>query len=114
MSQGLPGMARYKTVPVAFASHDPSRFPYGAPWLTALNSGDARGDLYTQIARVVQRPNAALARLPPNVRRRAFEPAEVHRRVQALTRARLDYDTLLISWNPGGFTYAPERGENSS
>jgi hypothetical protein len=75
MSQGLPGMARYKTVPIAFASHDPSRFPYGAPWLTALNTGDARGDLYTQIARAVQRPNAAaLARLPPNVRR-AIESA---------------------------------------
>ena len=75
MSQGLPGMARYKTVPIAFASHDPSRFPYGAPWLAALNSGDARGDLYTQIARAVQRPNgAALARLPPNVRR-AIESA---------------------------------------
>jgi hypothetical protein len=75
MSQGLPGMARYRTVPIAFASHDPSRFPYGAPWLAALNSGDARGDLYKQIARAVQRPNAAaLARLPPNVRR-AIESA---------------------------------------
>jgi hypothetical protein len=70
MSQGLQNMARYRTVPIAFSSHDPSRFPYGAPWLTALNSGDARGDLYGQIARTMQRPDAvALARLPPDARR---------------------------------------------
>src|SRR5712691_3991640 len=70
MSQSLQNMARYRTVPIAFSSHDPSRFPYGAPWLTALNSGDARGDLYGQIARTMQRPSAAaLARLPPDARR---------------------------------------------
>src|ERR1700674_5243873 len=70
MSQSLQNMARYRTVPIAFSSHDPSRFPYGAPWLTALNSGDARGDLYAQIARTMQRPGAAaLARLPPDARR---------------------------------------------
>ena len=75
MSQSLQSMARYKTVPIAFSSHDPSRFPYGAPWLTALNSGDARGDLYAQIARALQRPDAtALARLPPDARR-AIEDA---------------------------------------
>ena len=67
MSQSLQNMARYRTVPIAFSSHDPSRWPYGAPWLTALNSGDARGDLYAQIARTLQRPDAAaLARLPPD------------------------------------------------
>jgi hypothetical protein len=75
MSQSLQNMARYRTVPIPFSSHDPSRFPYGAPWLTALNSGDARGDLYAQIARTVQRPGtAALARLPPDARR-AIEDA---------------------------------------
>jgi len=75
MSQSLQNMARYKTVPIAFSSHDPSRFRYGAPWLTALNSGDARGDLYAQIARSLQRPDAtALARLPPDARR-AIEDA---------------------------------------
>jgi len=75
MSQSLQNMARYRTVPIAFSSHDPSRFPYGAPWLTALNSGDARGDLYAQIARSLQRPDAAaLARLPPDARR-AIEDA---------------------------------------
>ena len=75
MSQSLQNMARYRTVPIAFSSHDPSRFPYGAPWLTALNSGDARGDLYAEIARPLQRPDAtALARLPPDARR-AIEDA---------------------------------------
>lgn len=75
MSQSLQNMARYRTVPIAFSSHDPSRYVYGAPWLTALNSGDARGDLYAQIARPLQRPNAtALARLPPDARR-AIEDA---------------------------------------
>ena len=75
MSQSLQNIARYRTVPIAFSSHDPSRFPYGAPWLTALNSGDARGDLYAQIARSLQRPDAAaLARLPPDARR-AIEDA---------------------------------------
>ena len=70
MSQSLQNMARYRTVPIAFSSHDPSRFRYGAPWLTALNSGDARGDLYAQIARTMQRPGAAaLAGLPPEARR---------------------------------------------
>ena len=75
MSQSLQNIARYRTVPIAFSSHDPSRFPYGAPWLTALNSGDARGDLYAQIVRSLQRPDAtALARLPPAARR-AIEDA---------------------------------------
>ena len=75
MSQGLPNIGRYRTVPIAFSAHDPSRWSYGAPWLTALNAGDARGDLYAQIARTMQRPSAAaLARLPPNARR-AIEDA---------------------------------------
>jgi hypothetical protein len=70
MSQGLPSMSRYRTVPIPYASHDPSRFPYGAPWLTALNAGDPRGELYTQIARTAQRPDAAvLAELPLDARR---------------------------------------------
>jgi hypothetical protein len=75
MAEGLHNLARYRTAPIAFSSHDPSRWPYGAPWLTALNSGDASGALYKQIARSVQRPDAtALARLPI-VARRAIEDA---------------------------------------
>jgi len=70
MSQGLGNMGRYRTVPIAFTAHDPARWSYGAPWLTGLNSGDPRGDLYARIARTMQRPAAAaLARLPPAARR---------------------------------------------
>jgi hypothetical protein len=70
MSEGLENLGRYRTVPIAFSAHDPSRWAYGAPWLTALNSGDARGDLYAQIARIMRRPPAAvLAGLPPDARR---------------------------------------------
>jgi hypothetical protein len=75
MAEGLQNLGRYRTVPIAFSAHDPSRWPYGAPWLTALNSGDARGDLYAHIARTVRRPpTTALARLPPEARR-AIEDA---------------------------------------
>ena len=70
MAEGLHNLGRYRTVPIGFSAHDPSRWPYGAPWLTALNSGDARGGLYTEVARTMQRPSAAtLARLPPEARR---------------------------------------------
>ncbi len=75
MSEGLPNMGRYRTAPIAFSAHDPSRWAYGAPWLTALNSGDPRGSLYGQVARTLRRPDAAaLARLPPDARR-AIEDA---------------------------------------
>ena len=70
MAEGLQNLGRYRTVPIAFSAHDPSRWPYGAPWLTALNTGDPRGDLYAQIARTMRRPSpAALAPLPPEARR---------------------------------------------
>jgi hypothetical protein len=70
MAEGLRNLERYRTVPTAFSAHDPSRWSYGAPWLTALNSGDARGELYAQVARTMQRPSATvLSRLPPEARR---------------------------------------------
>jgi hypothetical protein len=75
MSEGLQNLNRYRTVPIGFSGHDPSRWTYGAPWLAALNSGDARGGLYAQIARTLRRPSAAvLARLPSDARR-AIEDA---------------------------------------
>ncbi len=46
--------------------------------------------------------------------RRPFERDEVHRRVQALTRARLDYEALRIRWSAAGFSYEPERGDRPS
>src|SRR6266498_3542477 len=46
MAQSLGNMDRYRTPPIALTGHDIARFPYGAPWLQGLNSGDARGELY--------------------------------------------------------------------
>jgi hypothetical protein len=43
--------------------------------------------------------------------RRAFDPEEVRRRVRELTRARLDYAALRVSFAGGGFSYTPEPGE---
>ncbi len=74
MSQALPNMGRYRTVPIAASEHDPSRWPYGAPWLTALNLGDPRGDRYAQIARTLAPTAEALVGLPPTARR-AIEDA---------------------------------------
>src|SRR3954469_19537582 len=50
-AQGLGGLGRERTPPFSFTSHDVARWPYGAPWLQGLNSGDARGMLYMQGAR---------------------------------------------------------------
>jgi len=75
MSQALRNMGRYRTPPIAFTTHDPARWAYGAPWLSGLNTGDPRGALYARVARSLQRPPAAvLARLPPAARR-AIEDA---------------------------------------
>src|SRR5436309_9158446 len=48
MSQGLGNMERYRIPPIAINGHDPSRWPYGSPWLQGLNTGDPRGVLYRQ------------------------------------------------------------------
>jgi len=69
MAQGLGGLDRYRTPPIAFTSHDPARWPYGAPWLQGLNSGDARGTLYMQAARRLERPGGLLTTLPADARR---------------------------------------------
>jgi hypothetical protein len=75
MAEGLQNLGRYRTVPIAFSGHDPSRWPFGAPWLTALNGGDARGELYAQVARTMRRPSAALLAGLPHETRRAVEAA---------------------------------------
>jgi len=68
MSQALPNMARYRTSAVGFSSHDPSRWAYGGPWITALNLGDPAGDRFKEIARTMRPAAAALAALPPAAR----------------------------------------------
>src|SRR2546426_7993597 len=69
MSQGLGAMDRYRIPLIGITGHDPARWPYGAAWLQGLNSGDARGTLYRQTTRSLERPGAALDGLPVAARR---------------------------------------------
>jgi hypothetical protein len=69
MSQGLGNMDRYRLPPIGINGHDPSRWPYGAPWLQGLNSGDARGGSYRQATRRLEAPALLLQQLPPAARR---------------------------------------------
>lgn len=69
MSQGLGRMDQYRIPTIGITGHDPSRWPYGAPWLQGLNSGDARGQLYRQTIRSLERPGTALEGLAPTARR---------------------------------------------
>jgi len=57
MSQGLGAMNKYRIPAIGVTGHDVGRWQYGAPWLEGLNSGDAGGTLYEQLARrLVPRP----------------------------------------------------------
>src|SRR5438094_6338854 len=69
MAQGLGNMDRYRIPTIGITGHDPARWPYGAPWLQGLNSGDARGQLYEQTTRRLERPGTALDGLPAAARR---------------------------------------------
>ena len=69
MSQGLGPLDRYRIPTIGITGHDPARWPYGAPWLQGMNSGDARGTLYFQTVRPLERPGALLAQLPPAARK---------------------------------------------
>src|SRR5256714_9011475 len=69
MAQKLGNMDRFRTPPIAFTRHDPSRWTYGAPWLQGLNSGDNRGVLYRQVTRPLDRPVALLDQLPGPARK---------------------------------------------
>ena len=74
LARSLGSLDRYRTPPIAMTAHDPSRWPYAAPWLQGLNSGDPRGTLYEQTARRLDRPGALLDTLPPDARK-AIEDA---------------------------------------
>lgn len=74
MSQSLGSLDRYRVPAIGITGHDLSRWPYGAPWLQGLNSGDARGTLYEQTARRLERPDGVLDHLPPSARK-AIEDA---------------------------------------
>src|SRR5579863_3541814 len=43
MAQGLGAMGQYHIPVIGITSHDVSRWPYGAPWLQGLNTGDPQG-----------------------------------------------------------------------
>lgn len=68
MAQGLGAMGRYRIPPSAITRHDPSRWPYGSPWLQGLNSGDSRGELYRQTTRALAQPASLLGQLPASAR----------------------------------------------
>jgi hypothetical protein len=71
MAQGLGRMDQYRTPPFALSRHDPGRWAYGRPWITALNSGDATGAAYWATTYPLAAPSTP-ARLTPSARR-AFE-----------------------------------------
>src|ERR1700682_1825797 len=77
MAQGLGSLDQYRMPVIGITGHDPSRWTYGAPWLQGLNSGDARGTLYEQTARRLERPGGLLDQLPPSARK-AVEDAYDH------------------------------------
>jgi hypothetical protein len=69
MARGLGNMDRYRVPTIAITSHDPSRWEYGRPWIQALNSGDATGEIYLSTALPLQRPTTTPAHLTPAARR---------------------------------------------
>ena len=69
MSQALGSLDRYRIPTIGMTGHDVARWPYGAPWLQGLNSGDARGTLYLQTTRRLERPGILLNRLPSAARK---------------------------------------------
>jgi conjugal transfer/entry exclusion protein len=69
MAQGLGAMDRYRIPPSAITRHDPSRWPYGSPWLQGLNSGDFRGEMYRQTTRALMQPASLLGQLPAPARK---------------------------------------------
>jgi hypothetical protein len=69
MARSLGSLDRYRIPGIAITGHDPSRWPYGALWLQGLNAGDARGTLYEQVARRLERPGSALDSLPASAQK---------------------------------------------
>lgn len=80
MGEGLGNMDAYRIPTVPIFGHDTDRWEYGRPWLTGLNSGDARGGSYMATARRLENPSALLQRLPPAARQaieRAYATIEI-------------------------------------
>lgn len=80
MAQALGNLDAYRVPTISITSHDPDRWEYGRPWLQGLNSGDATGSAYLQVARQLERPGATLEALPASARQaieRAYATIEI-------------------------------------
>lgn len=64
IAAGMPGMDRYNLKPFEVGLHDLSRVTYGTPFLTALDYGDPRGELYEQVIAAIPRARLAVLSLP--------------------------------------------------
>jgi hypothetical protein len=64
---GSFGAYRIPTLPQL--NHDIGRYPFGAPLLEGLNSGDPRGDRYNSVVRTVLRPGGLFDQLPSDARK---------------------------------------------
>jgi hypothetical protein len=69
MSQRLGDLSGYRMPSPSPTRHDVARWNYGRPWLQTLNSGNPTDDGYANIARLLDRPDALLDRLPAPARR---------------------------------------------
>src|SRR5437762_1007081 len=56
MARGLGSLDRYRIPTIGITEHDLSRWPFAAPWLQGLNTGDPHGGLYQQIVRGLEVP----------------------------------------------------------
>jgi hypothetical protein len=73
INAALEGMTRYDLPQIAMGQHDPLRYPYGAPLLRGLNSGDPRGELYTSVIAALPTARAVAAGLPPGPAKETLE-----------------------------------------
>lgn len=69
MAQGLGSLEPYRLPGIAATRHDLSRWQYGRPWLSGLNSGDATGSAYWATTLPLERPSALPALLTASARR---------------------------------------------
>jgi hypothetical protein len=75
VARGYGGsFAPYRIPTLPQLNHEVGRYPFGAPLLEGLNSGDPYGDRYKQVVRSVLRPGGLFEQLPPDARK-AMEAA---------------------------------------
>lgn len=60
----LPGIDRYNIPPYVPLRHDIGRYPYAAPMLQGLNSGDPSGALYEKVVSAIPLAQQTIDRLP--------------------------------------------------